>query len=81
MKINMLSESFLKFEKAFYQFYNTIPLFSLVDDIGSSMTKSGKNYFKLPAKYSKDGMNHYFYFRQGFDKVEREEVYEFDYWE
>ena len=81
MKINMLTENYQMFEKTFLQFYDVTPLYSLVDDLAGSMSKSGNNYFKLPAKHSKDGTNHYFYFKKGFDKVDREEVFEFDYWE
>ena len=81
MKINMLSENYINFERAFYPLYDTKPLFSLVEDIANSMAKSDKLYFRLPAKQSKDGRDHYFYFTVGFCRVDRVEVYEFDRWE
>lgn len=81
MKINMLSENYLKFERAFYPLYDAKPLFSLVEDIAMSMNKSDKFYFRLPAKQSKDGRDHYFYFKVGFCRVDQDDVYEFDRWE
>lgn len=81
MKINMLAESYINFEKAFQSFYDTKPLFSLVDDIAKSMTLSNQLCFRLPAKSSRDGRDHYFHFKVGFCKVDHLDVYEFDWWE
>lgn len=81
MKINMLSENYINFERAFYPLYDTKPLYSLVRDIADSMTRNDKHYFRLPASCSKDGKDHYFYFKIGFCQVDHLDVYEFDRWE
>ena len=64
LQIDYFSDSYLKFEEDFYR-YSALgePLTTLTDDILRAMVMSQKNYFKLSKRNSKDGRDHYFYFR------------------
>ena len=52
LQFNYFSDSYIKFEEDFY-----------TDDILREMAMSQKNYFKLNKENSKDGRDHYFYFK------------------
>ena len=63
MEINMISQEFSGFEKAFGKYYIDIePLYSLIGSFERMMTQSNVNYFKLPAYKSSDLKSHYFIF-------------------
>lgn len=88
MKMNMLVESYLKFETALYQFYDgDATVSTIVDDLALSMSKSkhvtreGFKYFRIPKHVSTDGKEHRFYFKVGYCSVDREDVFEFVSWE
>lgn len=64
LQFDYFSDSYMKFEEDFYKYSNMdIPLTFLTDDILREMAMSQKNYFKLNKENSKDGREHYFYFR------------------
>lgn len=71
MQINHYSADYKVFEQDFTSVYAGIePLFSITDDLERAMSKD-KPYFILPARQSKDGRKHIFY----FDVVGDEYVY------
>lgn len=71
LQIDYFSEYYLKFEENFYCYSAMdVPLTFLTDDILREMAMSQKNYFKFNKHNSKDGRDHYFYFKVEFSKIE-----------
>lgn len=64
LQFDYFSNSYIKFEEDFYKYSAMdVPLTFLTDDIPREMAMSQKNYFKLNKKNSKDGRDHFFYFK------------------
>ena len=64
LQFDYFSNSYIKFEEDFYKYSAMdVPLTFLTDDILREMAMSQKNYFKLNKENSKDGRDHYFYFK------------------
>lgn len=64
LQFDYFSDSYIKFEEDFYKYSAMdVPLTFLTDDILREMVMSQKNYFKLNKENSKDGRDHYFYFK------------------
>lgn len=64
LQFDYFSNSYIKFEEDFYKYSAMdVPLTFLTDDILREMAMSQKNYFKLNKKNSKDGRDHFFYFK------------------
>ena len=70
LQLDYFSDFYIKFEKDFYKYSNLdVPLTFLTDDILWEMAMSHKNYFKLNKENSKDGREHYFYFKVKTSKL------------
>lgn len=62
--LDYFSSSFLRLEEDFQKFYKEdIPVTYLTDDILLTMITHDTNYFRLHKTKSKDGADHYFYFK------------------
>ena len=71
LQFDYFSDSYIRFEEDFYKYSAMdVPLTFLTDDILREMAMSQKNYFKLNKENSKDGRDHYFYFKVEFSKTE-----------
>lgn len=63
MKMNDLHVSYLKFQEDYNRFaLDSKPLFTVVGSIEKMMNARKLDYFTLPARQSKDGKKHTFYF-------------------
>lgn len=64
LQIDYFSDDYIRFEEDFQKYSAMdVPLTFLIDDILRTMAINQKNYFKLNKENSKDGRDHYFYFR------------------
>ena len=64
LQMDYFSEDYIRFEEDFQKYSAMdIPLTFLVDDILRTMAMNQKNYFILNKENSKDGRDHYFYFK------------------
>ena len=64
LQMDYFSEDYIRFEEDFQKFSSMdVPLTFLIDDILRTMAMNQKNYFKLNKENSKDGRDHYFYFK------------------
>ena len=77
----MASESYLRFENEFYKVAkDIIPLPMLMDDIERFMEQTNTHYFIFPFHQSKDGREHYFYFKKASHRLyQDDDLVEFDY--
>lgn len=65
IQFDYFSSNYKKFEDDFYKFADfNIPLTFIADDILKLMVSTNKNYFRLNGGNSKDGLDHYFIFRE-----------------
>ncbi len=81
MKINMYTESYLRFETEYYKYVNIDkPLTMTIPDIERMMEQLNIYHFVVPARQSLDGRDHYFYFRPSKHHLYRgDDLIEFDY--
>lgn len=64
LQLDYFSDSYLTFEEDFHRYYKGVdPLTFLVDDILLTMALKQTNYFRLHKTKSRDGADHYFYFK------------------
>ena len=64
LQMDYFSDNYIRFEEDFQKYSAMdIPHTFLVDDILRTMAMNQKNYFKLNKENSKDGREHYFYFK------------------
>ena len=64
LQMDYFSEDYIRFEEDFQKYLAMdVPLTFLIDDILRTMAMNQKNYFKLNKENSKDGREHYFYFK------------------
>lgn len=64
LQMDYFSEDYIRFEEDFQKYSSMdVPLTFLIDDILRTMAMNQKNYFKLNKENSKDGRDHYFYFK------------------
>lgn len=64
LQMDYFSEDYIRFEEDFQKYSAMhVPLTFLIDDILRTMAMNQKNYFKLNKENSKDGRDHYFYFK------------------
>ena len=64
LQMDYFSDDYIQFEEDFQKYSAMdVPLTFLIDDILRTMAINHKNYFKLNRENSKDGWDHYFYFR------------------
>lgn len=64
LQMDYFSDSYIKFEEDFYKYSAMdVPLTFLTGDILREMAMSQNNYFKLNKENSKDGRDHYYYFK------------------
>lgn len=81
LQLNYFSANYLRFENDFYAYSSfSMPLTFIIDDLLLSMAESQQNYFILPAKYSRDRRDHYFYFTvSSHNNNKFIRIYEYDY--
>ena len=64
LQMDYFSEDYIRFEEDFQKYSAMdVPLTFLIDDILRTMVMNQKNYFKLNIENSKDGRDHFFYFK------------------
>ena len=64
LQMDYFSDDYIRFEEDFQKYSAMdVPLTFLIDDILRTMAINQKNYFKLNRENSKDGWDHYFYFK------------------
>ena len=64
LQMDYFSDSYIRFEEDFQRYSAmNVPLTFLIDDILRTMAINQKNYFKLNKDNTKDGNDHYFYFK------------------
>jgi hypothetical protein len=64
LQMDYFSEDYIRFEEDFQKYSAMdVPLTFLIDDILRTMAMNQKNYFKLNKENSKDGRDHFFYFK------------------
>ena len=79
LQLDIFSSSYLRFEEDFYKYSRLdIPLPFLLDELLLAMALSQKNYFRLHKEQSRDGRDHYYYFKVRMSGS-REEIRVFEY--
>lgn len=64
LQLDYFSPSYLRLEKDFYSYCSLdIPLPFIIDRLLLSMAMNQRNYFRVNKEKSKDGRDHYFYFK------------------
>ena len=69
LQMDYFSDDYIRFEEDFQKYSAmNVPLTFLIDDILRTMAMNQKNYFVLNKENTKDGREHWFYFRVKMEK-------------
>ena len=81
MKINMYTESYLRFETEYYKYVRIDkPLTMTIPDIERMMEQLNIYHFVVSARHTLDGRDHYFYFKKSEHFLYKDDdLIEFDY--